>query len=80
VACHELLGHGVGKLIFRQGNEDAPTFNDPITKEPYSSCHEEGETWNAKFGAISTAYEECRADACGIYLTALPEVYHIFGF
>jgi len=80
VACHELLGHGVGKLIYRGKDGKAPTFTCPITKETFESCYEEGETWNGKFGAISTSYEECRADACGFYLCTLPEVYPLFGF
>lgn len=33
VACHELLGHGVGKLIYRQADGSAPTFTDPVTGE-----------------------------------------------
>ena len=78
VACHELLGHGVGKLIYRNKDGTAPTFTDPITGEKYESCYEEGETWNGKFGAFSTSYEECRADTCGFYLCTLPDVYSLF--
>ena len=80
MACHELLGHGVGKSIFRNPDGTAPTFTDPITNEKYESCYEEGETWNGKFGSFSTSYEECRADTCGYYLCTLPEVYSLFGF
>ena len=57
-----------------------PTFTDPINGETFQSCYEEGETWNGKFGVISTSYEECRADTCGYYLCQLPEVYTLFGF
>ncbi|CDW76384.1 dipeptidyl-peptidase 3 [Stylonychia lemnae] len=78
VACHELLGHGVGKLIYR--SENIPEFVDPVTGEKFTSCYEEGEDWNGKFGSISTSYEECRADTCGFYLCTLPEVYTLFGF
>ena len=31
VACHELLGHGVGKSIYRNADGSAPTFTDPVT-------------------------------------------------
>ena len=81
VACHELLGHGVGKLIYRNEDGSYPlTFVDPITKETYQSCYEKEDTWNNKFGSFSTSYEECRADTCGFYLAVLPEVYTLFGF
>ena len=80
VACHELLGHGVGKLIQRKADGSADEFTDPVTKETYTSCYEPGETWNGKFGAISASYEECRADTCGFYLCTLPDVYQIFGY
>lgn len=80
VACHELLGHGVGKLIFRNADGTCPTYTDPITGEKFESCYEEGDVYNTKFGAISTSYEECRADTCGLYLCTLPEVYSLFGF
>lgn len=79
MACHELLGHGTGKLIYRTEGEPTPKFIDPITKEEYESCYEEGETWNNKFGRIASSYEECRADMCGFYLAVLPEVYSLFG-
>lgn len=68
VACHELLGHGVGKLIYRNADGSAPTFTDPVNGETFESCYEPGETWNGKFGAFSTSYEECRADTCGFFL------------
>ena len=80
VACHELLGHGVGKLIYREKDGSVLTFNDLDRGDTFQSCYEEGETWNSKFGAISASYEECRADTCGFFLCTLPDVYNLFGF
>jgi dipeptidyl-peptidase III len=79
VACHELLGHGTGKLIYREEGKPTPTFTDPTNGETFESCYEAGELWNTKFGSISTSFEECRADACGFFLAPLPEVYTLFG-
>lgn len=80
VACHELLGHGTGKLIYRDDEGKPYKFTDPDTGKVHEACYEIGETWNGKFGAISTSFEECRADTCGFYLAQLPEVYSLFGF
>lgn len=79
-ACHELLGHGVGKLIYRSADGTIPNapFKDPITGEEFSSCYEKGEDWNGKFGPISTSYEECRADTCALFLCSFPEVHSLF--
>jgi dipeptidyl-peptidase-3 len=68
VACHELLGHGTGKLIYRTPDGKAYSFTDPCTGEQQESCYEEGETWSSRFGQISASYEECRADASGFFL------------
>jgi dipeptidyl-peptidase-3 len=68
VACHELLGHGVGKTIYRPDEGPLPTFTDPITGEQYQSAYEKEDTWSTRFGKISSSYEECRADTCGLYL------------
>lgn len=74
MACHELLGHGTGKINFEMRK-----YTDPITNEEFESCYEKGDTWNSRFGAISTSYEECRADTCGFYLCTIKEVYSLFG-
>lgn len=80
VGCHELLGHGVGKTIFRNEDGSSHKFIDPLTEEEFESCYEKDDTWSTRFGAISSSYEECRADACGLYLSILPEVYSLFDF
>lgn len=80
VACHELLGHGVGKLHYRAADGSCKTYKDPLTGESFESCYEEGDTWNSRFGAISASYEECRADTCGFYLCTIPKVYELFGW
>ena len=80
VACHELLGHGVGKLIYRAEDGGMGEYTDPWTGDKFSCCYEKGEDWNGKFGSISASYEECRADTCGFYLCTFKEVYALFGF
>uniref|UniRef100_A0A7S3IRZ9 dipeptidyl-peptidase III n=1 Tax=Strombidium inclinatum TaxID=197538 RepID=A0A7S3IRZ9_9SPIT len=80
VGCHELLGHGVGKLTYRNADGSTPKFTDPISGEEFESCYEENETWNSKFGEISASYEECRADTAGFFLCTFKKVYNIFGF
>jgi len=79
VACHELLGHGTGKTIFRNEDGTQPSFTDPLTGETYESCYEKDDVWSTRFGQISSSYEECRADAVGFFLCTLPEVYSLFG-
>lgn len=80
VACHELLGHGTGRSLFRNEvtGQDLE-FTDPLSGQVYNSCYEKGEQWNEKFGSISASYEECRADTVGFYLAVLPQVYSLFG-
>ena len=56
------------------------THDDPHLGDKFESVYEEGETWNSKFGSISTSFEECRADTCGFYLATFPDVYRLFGF
>lgn len=82
VACHELLGHGSGKLC-REENDGVFNFKKGITLDPYSNqpCgyYQKGEVFEKVFGDISRSYEECRADLSGLYFGKLFEVAEIFG-
>jgi len=82
VGCHELLGHGSGRL-FNQGGDGkfnfSPDLIHPITKEKVSSYYKVGETYDQVFGVISSSYEECRAECVGIFFSTNPEVLSIFG-
>ncbi|KAF8385486.1 hypothetical protein PRIPAC_74628 [Pristionchus pacificus] len=69
VGCHELLGHGSGKLF--QRNDDG-TFNfdrestvDILTGGKICSWYEPGETWESLFGHLAGGIEECRCEAVG---------------
>lgn len=66
MGLHELLGHGSGKLLER-GNFPANLTN-PLTGKRVESFYLPGETFNSVFSDIKSAYEECRAEAVGLYL------------
>lgn len=78
VGCHELLGHGSGKLFHRgpDGAFDFPagSVQNPETGAAVASWYEAGQSWDTVFGAISSSYEECRAEAVGIFLAANEQV------
>ena len=84
VGIHELLGHGTGKLL----QETSPgTFNfphssppiSPITNAPITTYYKPGQTWSSVFGALSSSYEECRAECVAMALSCDFSILSIFG-
>jgi len=81
VALHELLGHGSGKLLSKAKDGTfnfPPNIVNPATGAPVDSWYNEGETWSSKFGALSNAYEECRAETVATYLALFDLPFELF--
>lgn len=79
---HELLGHGSGKLFQKQNgqlNFDIEQVLHLETNKKITSWYNEGESYNSIFGSFSSAYEECRAECVGLFLSTESEVLRIFG-
>ena len=74
-----MFGHGSGKLLFQDENGKCPTtLIDPITQETINSCYTKGQTFNDLFGEFSSSYEECKADASGLFLLQFEKMYEDF--
>lgn len=84
VALHELLGHGSGKMLKQLGpnsyNFDHEHLINPLTGKLVDKFYTEGQTYDSKFGEMGSAYEECRAEAVGLYLCLDKEILKIFGY
>jgi dipeptidyl-peptidase-3 len=85
VACHELLGHGSGRL-FLETEDGIHNFNakDPpqnlLTGSPIESWYHLGETWQSVFGRDAGSYEECRADGVSLLLVTHKPILETFGY
>jgi dipeptidyl-peptidase-3 len=74
-----MFGHGSGRLLYRDSEGKCPSqLVDPMTQETIDSCYSEGESFQDKWGEMSSSYEECKADTAGLYLLKFEKMYEDF--
>ena len=81
-ATHELYGHGSGTL-FSEEDIKNKAIKDILSSDPdhtlVTTFYPEGVTYNKAFAAISSSFEECRAETTALYLTYTDDVKKVFG-
>ncbi|KAJ5732749.1 hypothetical protein N7493_004230 [Penicillium malachiteum] len=84
-SIHELLGHGMGKLL----RETAPgEFNfdlqnppiSPVTGQPIHNWYKPNETWGTVFGKLASTVEECGAFLFADYFIDNKDILALFGY
>ena len=80
VACHELYGHGSGRLFSIQ--EDKKGQKSLITgkelNQNFGYDTEKGENYEGLFGDLASAFEECRAETTALYLLLCDKTLEVF--
>jgi dipeptidyl-peptidase-3 len=85
VVLHELLGHGTGKMMIQESEDqfnfdvDFPPIN-PLTGDHITGWYKPGQTWTGQFGDLATTVDECRAELVGAYLMDDKNLLELFGF
>lgn len=84
-ACHELLGHGSGRLLVENEpgkyNFDPQKLPvDPITGKAIESWYKPGDSWYGLFRSDANAIEECRAEGVALLLLPNEDILKIFGY
>jgi dipeptidyl-peptidase-3 len=85
IACHELLGHGSGRLFMERSPEE---FNfdrqDPpinrLTGKSIQSWYKPGQTRQSISGNDASSYEECWADVVALFLLCHKPILKMFGY
>ncbi|ESU36294.1 Dipeptidyl-peptidase III, partial [Giardia duodenalis] len=78
VALHELFGHGTTKLL--QESDLQNGILNPLDENggKLATCYKDGETYSSVFGAMSNAFEECKAETTSLHLCTSKVVHQIF--